>query len=186
MKTILITGGAGFIEAYMYFPIAKGYKLIVIDSLVNSSIKSLEGIRKILKKSTFTDTDKLTFEKGDIRDKEFLNIVFEKAFLGKNKIHAVIHFAGLKSVAESVEYPLLYWDTNVIGSLKLFEVMDKFNCRNIVFSSSATVYGDASSKPIDESFQIKPKNPYGFTKVAIENILLNLSQSSENAWRIAN
>ena len=133
MKTILLTGGTGFIGSHTCISLLqKGYKLIVIDSLVNSSKKSLEGIRKILKKSVLNYSDKLIFEKGDIRDKEFLNMVFEKAFSDKNKIHAVIHFAGLKSVAESVEYPLLYWDTNVIGSLKLFEVMDNFNCRNIV------------------------------------------------------
>ena len=187
MKTILLTGGAGFIGSHTCVSLLlKGYKLIVIDSLANSSKKSLKGIIKIVSKSIINSSENLIFEQGDIRDKKFLNMVFEKALAEKNKIEAVIHFAGLKAVEESVKFPLLYWDTNVFGSLKLFEVMEKFNCRNIVFSSSASIYKPVMGEKLFEDSFKEPITPYGKTKLTIEKILKDLYLSNKAKWKIVN
>ena len=184
MKTILVTGGAGFIGSHTSLRLLeKGYKLVIIDSLVNGNEIALIRVKEILKDKM---ADEIVFEEGDIRDIEFLRDVFSNAEKNNYPIEAVIHFAGLKAVADSVRDPLLYWEVNVFGSITLFKIMQEFNCNNIVFSSSATIYGNVDSSPILESVKINPHNPYGETKLAVEKILNQIFNSTNNTWRIAN
>ena len=186
MKTILITGGSGFIGSHTCLVLLeKGYRLIVIDSCVNSSPLSLDRVASLVEEDINNVNKKLHFVKGDIRSKGVLEKVFREAREKGHPIDAVIHFAGLKAVGESFKYPLLYWEVNVGGALNLFQVMESYGCRTIVFSSSATIYGYPKDVPIDETSPISPVNPYGYTKSAIENILKNLFASSPNSWRIA-
>ena len=186
MKTILVTGGTGFIGSHTCLELLEAnYGIFIIDSNVNSSQLSIDKLIKIGKKNNLDYEENIFFLKGDIRDEVFLNNVFLKAKQLGKKIDAVMHFAGLKSVSESVKTPLLYWDVNVNGSLKLFSTMKKYNCKTIVFSSSATVYGLRETS-LKEDFDLKPANPYGETKVVVERILKNLSISEKDSWRIAN
>lgn len=164
---ILITGGAGYIGSHTLVELSTaGYEFVVFDNLSNSSKKSIKRVEKIIKTRIF-------FEEGDVRDKKALNKVFKKY-----KIDSVIHFAGLKSVGESVENPLEYYDNNIAGTLKLLEVMKKNNCKKIVFSSSATVYNEVDAQnytPLKENFPTGvTTNPYGRTKYFIEEILKDL------------
>ena len=172
--SILVTGGAGYIGSHALIELDKaGYDFVVFDNLSNSSKISIERVEKIIGK-------KIKFVIGDIRDQNILNEVFEKF-----KIDSVIHFAGLKAVGESVAKPLEYYDNNVVGTLRLLEVMKKFDCKKIVFSSSATVYGDPVTTPILESFQVGgTTNPYGTSKYMIERILEDL-YLSDNSFKIA-
>jgi len=189
MQTILVTGGTGFIGSHTTLVLLeKGYRVIVVDSQINSSSISLNRVQDILKIEDIP-YEKIIFEMGDIRDEKFLKSIFVKALKNRTPIDAVIHFAGLKAVEESVFEPLKYWDNNVMGSLSLFRVMSSFDCKNIVFSSSATIYGNPEEIPVKETCPIKPNNPYGYTKVAIENILNNLFNSDAHTfsrWRVAN
>ena len=184
MKNILVTGGTGFIGSHTCVSlIEQGYKITIIDSCFNSSpsvIKNILLINKRLKESNL-----ITFYKGDIRDKVFLNKVFIKSLKENNPIEAVIHFAGLKAADESVKMPLLYWDNNVYGSICLLNIMEKFNCRNIIFSSSATVYGNKGIGIIDENHEINPINTYGKTKANAEALLFNKYKKYKN-WKIIN
>ena len=164
---ILITGGAGYIGSHTLIELSNaGYKFVVFDNLSNSSKKSIKRVEKIIKTPIF-------FEEGDVRDKKALNKVFKKY-----KIDSVIHFAGLKSVSESVQNPLEYYDNNIVGTLKLLEVMKKNNCKKLVFSSSATVYNEVDAQnytPLKENFPTGvTTNPYGRTKYFIEEILKDL------------
>ncbi len=187
MKTVLVTGGAGFIGSHTCINlIENNYRLIVVDSNINSSPKSIERIRQLFKNKSIDLSDLLNFFHGDIRDKNFLNQIFANAKKDKSPIEAVLHFAGLKSVEDSFKDPMLYWENNVVGSLTLFEVMQSFNCNTVVFSSSATVYGITSQKSVDESSVINPNNPYGQTKAAVENLLEGIFKSYSDKWRIAN
>ncbi len=174
MKKILITGGAGYIGSHTLIELDKaGYEFVVYDNLSNSSKESIKRVEKIIKKT-------ISFVEGDIRDKESLRKVFTEY-----KIDSVIHFAGLKAVSESVAKPIEYYDNNVSGTLKLLEVMKEFNCKKIVFSSSATVYGDPHVTPIKETFPTgATTNPYGQTKYFIEEILKDL-YVSDNEFKIA-
>ncbi len=171
-EKILITGGAGYIASHTLIELSKeGFDFIVYDNLSNSSKESLKRVKKIIGK-------KVKFIKGDIRDKKALEKVFKKY-----KIDSVIHFAGLKAVAESVANPLSYYDNNVIGTIRLLEVMKEFDCKKIVFSSSATVYGNPETCPIDESFPVGgTTNPYGTSKYMIERILEDL-YISDNSFK---
>ena len=170
---ILITGGAGYIGSHTCLQLlAAGHQIIVVDNLSNSSQESLLRVTKIAGKT-------FPFIQADIRDKVAMRTIFKA-----HAITAVIHFAGLKAVGESAERPQLYYDNNVIGSLNLFEVMAEFNVKNIVFSSSATVYGDPVSVPISEDFPLSATNPYGRTKLMIEDILRDIHKS-DGTWRIA-
>ena len=170
---ILITGGAGYIGSHTCLQLlAAGQQIIVVDNLSNSSQESLLRVAKIAGKT-------FPFIQADIRDKVAMRTIFKA-----HAITAVIHFAGLKAVGESAERPQLYYDNNVIGSLNLFEVMTEFNVKNIVFSSSATVYGDPASVPISEDFPLSATNPYGRTKLMIEDILRDIHKS-DGTWRIA-
>ena len=179
---ILITGGVGYIGSHTCIELLElGHKVLVLDNLSNSKLNVLHKVSKIVNIRLNTNKDKehdFSFIQVDMRDKESLDRVFTR-----NRVDAVIHFAGLKSVNESIEKPTEYYENNVISSINLFEVMKQFNCKKIVFSSSATVYGDSHKIPIKESFPLSPTNPYGKSKVAIEELLQNLFES-DNGWHI--
>ena len=173
MSSVLVTGGAGYIGSHTCVElINNGYEVIVFDNLSNSSQRSLNRVKAITKKD-------ITFFEGDITHQDDLNHVFSKY-----KISYVIHFAGLKAVSESVEDPLTYYDNNVSGTLCLLKTMKKYNVKKLVFSSSATVYGEPESLPLTE---VMPsgiiKNPYGRSKLIIENMLNDLCSSDPN-WSI--
>jgi UDP-glucose 4-epimerase len=178
-KNILVTGGAGYIGSHTCVELLQdGYSVIVVDNLCNSQTESLHRIEKITGKS-------LQFYQVDIRDKTALAEVFSK-----HEINAVIHFAGLKAVGESCEQPLVYYQNNVTGTLTLLEVMAEFDIKNLVFSSSATVYGDPHKVPITEEFPLSATNPYGHSKLMVENICQGLAESdaydkSRQPWKIA-
>jgi UDP-glucose 4-epimerase len=169
---ILITGGTGYIGSHACIELlANGNDLIVVDNLSNSSLESLNRVKTISGKA-------VTFIEGDIRDKTLLRSIFKKYI-----IEAVVHFAGLKAIGESVKHPLKYYDNNVVGSISLFEVMAEFNCKVMVFSSTAAVYGDPASLPITEDFPLSTTNPYGESKLMIENILRDIYKSHKD-WSI--
>tara|TARA_Y100001970_G_scaffold294333_1_gene450869 strand:- start:4349 stop:5362 length:1014 start_codon:yes stop_codon:yes gene_type:complete len=172
---VLVTGGAGFIGTHVLVRlIESGYCPVVLDNFSNSSVKSLNAVEEIVGK-------KIDFFEGDIRDEEVLSKLFSS-----NSFGAVIHLAGAKSVNESVKNPLIYFENNVGGSLKLFKIMDEYNVRSIVFSSSATVYGIPKELPLKESMPTsEPTNAYGKTKLMIENILAELYLRNK-AWNIIN
>ena len=181
MLTILATGGTGYIGSHTCVELLKkGFKVIILDSLINSSSKVFEKIIKITERNNPEFAKNCSFVIGDIRDQNLLNNIFEKEIRNKNKIDAVIHFSGLKSVHESFLNPLEYWDVNFCGTINLLKVIEKYSCSSLVFSSSATVYGVETTSPIKESAVIKPINPYGKTKAAVENILDDYSSSKSN------
>jgi len=184
---VLVTGGAGFIGSHTcYALLEQGYEIIVIDSYINSNQKSLQRVVNILKNNNIVNKLDIEIAKLDIRDETLLDKLFSKyKNLGK-PIQAVIHFAGRKSVKESVLKPLLYWDVNVNGSINLLRVMDRYDCRTIVFSSSATIYGLSDNSPLKEDAEINPINPYGRTKVTVEQILNDTYKSNSHKWKIAN
>ena len=170
---ILVTGGAGFIGSHTCVELLNaGYEVTVIDNLYNSSEKAIDRVKEITGKT-------LDFVKGDILDKECLDSIFES-----QKIDAVIHFAGLKAVGESVQKPVEYYSNNITGTLTLVKSMREHGCRNIIFSSSATVYGDPAFVPITEEC---PKgtctNPYGWTKWMLEQILTDV-HTSDPEWNV--
>ncbi len=170
---ILVTGGAGYIGSHTCVEMLNsGYEVVVIDNLDNSSKKSLERVEKITGKS-------VKFYENDVRDREALRKIFTE-----NKIEAVIHFAGLKAVGESVREPIMYYTNNLESTLTLIEVMTEFDVKKIVFSSSATVYGVAKEMPLKEGMPTGAINPYGRTKLFIEDILRDL-YISDNSWSIA-
>jgi UDP-glucose 4-epimerase len=172
MHTILVTGGTGYIGSHTCIELIKaGYKIVVIDNLYNSSLESLKRVEKL-------SNSRIPFHKVDIRDKGALTQVFERY-----KIDGVIHFAGLKSVGESVDKPIEYYNINVGGTFILVEVMRKFNCKTFVFSSSATVYGDPHTVPIKEDFPLSVTNPYGRSKLMIEEFLQDIF-AADNSWKI--
>ncbi len=185
MSTIFVTGGAGFIGSHTcLLLLQKGYKLVVLDSLINSSKISLERVSEIVFQKY--NSERIKFINGDIRNNDLLESIFNDAVLNREEFEGVIHFAGLKAVGESVSYPLKYWDANVNGSITLLKVMDKYNCRTIVFSSSATIYKKTENNlKLTENSKIKPSNPYGETKYVIEKILNNLFRFSSSKWKIA-
>tara|TARA_Y100001968_G_C19446304_1_gene765557 strand:+ start:1977 stop:3029 length:1053 start_codon:yes stop_codon:yes gene_type:complete len=184
---VLVTGGAGFIGSHTCLALAeKGYEVVVVDSCVNGNKKSIEGVVKILKVNNGNENVNIEVIKADIRDEKLLNKIFSDHQNSGKPLEAVIHFAGLKSVKNSVSNPLEYWDVNLIGSINLLKVMDKFECNTIVFSSSATIYGGSNKIPIKENTEIKPINPYGRTKSAIEQVLGDVYFSNPSKWRIAN
>lgn len=172
-KKILVTGGAGFIGTHTCVELLKmNYQVIIVDNLYNASKKSIEVVERISGKP-------VTFYHADIRDKVAMDAIFKQ----EAPIFGVIHFAGLKAVGESVKIPLAYYDNNVAGTVALCEVMAENNCKNIIFSSSATVYGDPHTVPIQEVFPLSATNPYGQTKLMLEQILSDL-YVSDNTWNV--
>lgn len=169
---ILVTGGAGYIGSHTcILLIEAGYDVIVFDNFCNASKESITRVEKIVGKP-------IALIEGDIRNAEDLHQVFNA-----HKIDAVIHFAGLKAVGESVEQPLKYYDNNIYGTIVLCEVMATHHCKSIVFSSSATVYGDPHTTPIKENFPLSATNPYGRSKLFIEEMLRDL-YVSDPTWKI--
>jgi UDP-glucose 4-epimerase len=172
MKTVLVTGGAGYIGSHACVELLQsGYEVVVVDNLCNSSKISLERVARITGKAP-------QFYLADMRDKPALERIFSA-----HQINAVIHFAGLKAVGESVSIPLRYYDNNISGTLTLLEVMSSAGVKSMIFSSSATVYGDPATVPIREDFPLGPTNPYGRTKLMIEEILRDLWQA-DASWNI--
>ncbi|CAE19668.1 UDP-glucose-4-epimerase [Prochlorococcus marinus subsp. pastoris str. CCMP1986] len=175
MNNILITGGAGYLGSHACLNLLEaGYGIYIVDSLENSSFESISRVNRFFKeKNKFAD-NKIKFFKADITNFEKLKIIFEHALCNNQKIIAVLHFAGLKAVSESEENPIKYWEYNVSGSINLFKVMELYDCKNIVFSSSAAVYGNNQNCPIKEDSSLIPSNVYGKTKKTIEEILTDL------------
>lgn len=170
---ILVTGGAGYIGSHTCLELLnEDYEVVVVDNLANSKKEALNRVQDITGKE-------LAFYKADLLDKEKLETIFSE-----HEIDAVIHFAGYKAVGESVQIPLSYYHNNITGTLYLCETMKKHGVKNLVFSSSATVYGDPETVPIKESFPLSATNPYGRTKLFIEEILRDL-HVADNAWNIA-
>lgn len=166
---VLVTGGCGYIGSHTVVDLLnENYEVIIVDNLINSKIEVLDKIKKITNKD-------VTFYQIDLCDKEKLRTVFEK-----EKIDSVIHFAGLKAVGESVEKPLMYYENNLISTLNLLDLMKEYNVKKIVFSSSATVYGNPKSLPIYEDFPLSTTNPYGTTKLMIEDILKDLYKADNS------
>ncbi|MEN3004756.1 UDP-glucose 4-epimerase GalE [Dehalobacterium formicoaceticum] len=170
---ILVTGGAGYIGSHTSAELLQaGYDLVVIDNFSNSAPSALRGIK------TITNRD-FSFYQGDVTDQSMLDEIFQA-----HHIDGVIHFAGFKAVGESVQEPLKYYHNNILSTLVLCKTMARYGCKSIVFSSSATVYGNPSRLPITEDFPLSATNPYGSSKLMIENILGDLF-ISDQTWRIA-
>ena len=170
---ILVTGGAGYIGSHtMVELLDNNYEVVAVDNFCNSKKDALDNVKKITGKS-------FEFYEGDVCDKHILSKIFKE-----NKIDAVIHFAGLKAVGESVKLPLKYYRNNIDSTLSLLEVMNEYNCKKLVFSSSATVYGKPEVLPIKEDSPLSTTNPYGATKLMIEGILKDV-YTADNSWSIA-
>jgi UDP-glucose 4-epimerase len=175
-RTILVTGGAGFIGSHACLEFLEaGYEVVVLDNLSNSSEEALNRVRELTGKE-------LDFHWIDLLDKEAVTGLFDRY-----DFHAVVHFAGLKAVGESIEIPLRYWHNNITGTLNLLEVMRAHQVYDLVFSSSATVYGHPEKVPLTEDMTGRPTNPYGKTKLTIEQICRDLAASplEQGKWRIA-
>lgn len=171
--SVLVTGGAGYIGSHTCLELLNaGVDVVVIDNFSNSKFESLKRVQQLTGRE-------LVFKQGDVRDRNFLREVFSQ-----HDISAVIHFAGHKAVGESIRLPLQYYDNNVSGSIALAEVMSEFGVKRIVFSSSATVYDAPGDQQIPEDFPVKPINPYGQSKLMVEQIYRDLS-IADPAWKIA-
>ena len=184
MDTVLVTGGCGYIGSHTCISLLNNnYNVLIIDSLVNSfnklhEIKKISGILNL-------KNERVEFIKGDLRDKFWLDKIFNKYNESKKPIKSVIHFAGLKSIYSSIKSPLEYWDSNIISTLSLLSAMQKYECNSLIFSSSATVYKANGANLLKESDILQPLTPYGKTKLCIEEILRDLFVSNRN-WKIAN
>ncbi|CAI8595184.1 unnamed protein product [Vicia faba] len=175
-QKILVTGGAGFIGAHTVVQLLKdGFHVSIIDNFDNSVMEAVDRVREVVGLNL---SQNLEFTLGDLRNKDDLEKLFSKT-----KFDAVVHFAGLKAVGESVANPRRYFDNNLVGTINLYEVMAKHNCKNMVFSSSATVYGQPEKMPCVEDFKLQATNPYGRTKLYLEEIARDI-QKAEPEWRI--
>ena len=185
MRKILVTGGLGYIGSHTCIELLKNnYKVTILDSLINSKFETFQKIKQVISKENKNTLDNLDFTKGDIRDYQFLEKLFYDQISNDSNFDAVIHLCGLKSVEESVKKPISYWDVNVLGTINLLKVMQKFECYNLLFSSSATVYGNVLDKPIREDFAVIPINTYGETKATVEKILFELQKDSNYKFKI--
>ena len=172
MATILVTGGCGYIGSHTVLELLnKGYDVVVVDNFSNSSFESIRRVQNITGKE-------VTFYEADIRDVAAMEKIF-----ASHKFDAVIHFAAFKAVGESCRLPLKYYENNISGTVSLLQVMDKYNVKKIIFSSSATVYGDPERLPLDETCRLSTTNPYGSTKLMMENIMQDLHKA-DNEWNI--
>ena len=172
MKSILVTGGCGYIGSHTVLELLnKNYDVVVVDNLSNSSYESLRRVQKLTGKTA-------TFYEVDIRDEEKMREIFSK-----HDFEAVIHFAAFKAVGESCRMPLKYYENNISGTVGLLKIMDEFNVKKVIFSSSATVYGDPERLPLDETCRLSTTNPYGSTKLMMEGIMQDLYKA-DNAWNV--
>ena len=170
LMRVLVTGGAGYIGSHMLVELlSAGHQVLALDNLSNGSEEALRRVKQL-------SNQDFEFIQGDVRDRQLL----ERAFLAY-KPEAVVHFAGLKSVSESVENPVDYYENNVVGTLQLLKAMDAHHCKQIVFSSSATVYGEPQYLPIDEAHALAPVSPYGQSKLMVETILKDWAQNGRKA-----
>ena len=195
MRCVLVTGAAGFIGSHTSLVLLNaGYKLYLLDNFSNSSVIALNRVTYLSSLNKKEIQERVSIISGDVRDFSLLESIFSNAKKNGEKISSVIHFAGLKAVGESFEKAIDYWDNNVGGTLNLLKTMEKNSCRNIVFSSSATVYGLSNDKALIETDPVSPINPYGTTKATIEKILANIAgcqstrtskQNSPRGWRVA-
>lgn len=175
-NNILVTGGAGFIGTHCVLVLLKeGFRVVIIDNLDNSVEEAVNRVRELVGPDLSRN---LEFHLGDLRNKDDVEKLFSD-----NIFDAVIHFAGLKAVGESVAHPFRYFDNNLIGSINLYQTMAKFNCKKLVFSSSATVYGQPEKIPCVEDFALKAMNPYGRTKLFLEEIARDIS-SADKEWNM--
>ena len=172
MATILVTGGCGYIGSHTVLELLnKDYDVVVVDNFSNSSFESLRRVQKITGKA-------VTFYEADIRDVAAMENIF-----AKHSFDAVIHFAAFKAVGESVRLPLKYYENNISGTVSLLQIMEKYNVKKIIFSSSATVYGNPERLPLDENCRLSTTNPYGSTKLMMEMIMQDLYKADKN-WNI--
>ena len=170
MATILVTGGCGYIGSHTVLELLnKNYDVVVVDNFSNSSFESLRRVQKITGKE-------VTFYEADIRDVEMMEKIFST-----HTFDAVIHFAAFKAVGESCKLPLKYYENNISGTVSLLQIMEKYNVKKIIFSSSATVYGDPERLPLDENCRLSTTNPYGSTKLMMEMIMQDLYKA-DNTW----
>ena len=172
MKSILVTGGCGYIGSHTVLELLnKNYDVVVVDNLSNSSYESLRRVQKLAGKT-------VTFYEVDIRDEEKMREIFSK-----HEFEAVIHFAAFKAVGESCKLPLKYYENNISGTVGLLKIMNEYNVKKVIFSSSATVYGDPERLPLDETCRLSTTNPYGSTKLMMEGIMQDLYKA-DNAWNV--
>ena len=172
MKTILVTGGCGYIGSHTVLELLnKNYQVVVVDNFSNSSFEGLRRVQKITGKQ-------VVFYEADVRDMAAMEKIFSA-----HQFSAVIHFAAFKAVGESCKLPLKYYENNISGTVALLQVMNKYNVKKIIFSSSATVYGDPEKLPLDEECRLSTTNPYGSTKLMMENIMQDV-QKADPAWNI--
>ena len=172
MAKILVTGGCGYIGSHTVLELLnKNYQVVAVDNFSNSSFESLRRVQKITGKE-------VAFYEADIRDRDAMEKIFSE-----HTFDAVIHFAAFKAVGESCKLPLKYYENNISGTVTLLQVMEKYNVKKIIFSSSATVYGDPEKLPLDETCRLSTTNPYGSTKLMMENIMQDV-QKADPAWNI--
>ena len=172
MSKILVTGGCGYIGSHTVLELLnKNYDVVVVDNFSNSSFESLRRVQKITGKT-------VTFYEADIRDVDAMEKIFNE-----HNFDAVIHFAAFKAVGESCKLPLKYYENNISGTVSLLQIMERHNVKKIIFSSSATVYGDPEKLPLDENCRLSTTNPYGSTKLMMENIMQD-GYKADNAWNI--
>ncbi|MEA5441900.1 UDP-glucose 4-epimerase GalE [Cyanobium gracile] len=196
MTKVLLTGGAGFIGSHTCLALLEsGHQVVVMDDFSNGSAEALSRVAALAGLGPWRQTSaerwtgaepegsRLTLFRGDVRSPQDLDRAFGAADVGGG-IGAVLHFAGLKAVGESMAQPLRYWDVNVTGTVRLLEAMGRHGCQTLVFSSSATLYGTTETVPIPESAPLQPINPYGYTKAAVERMLTDMAGSAPG-WRIA-
>ena len=186
MKNILVIGGAGFIGSHTCLVLLeKGYKVFVFDSFVNSSTNALKRVLEISKLKTKKTKPFLKIYSGDLLNKNLIENTFNDIYKDHKFLDGVIHFGGLKSVAESIYSPIAYWRTNVLGTINLLEITSRYESKHLVFSSSATVYGSSKNSLLKEDFELKPINPYGNTKLTVETLLEDIFNSGRKEWHLA-
>ena len=187
MRNILVTGGCGYIGSHTVLSLLeRGYFVYIFDSNINSSDTVVNRLKELISVKDSELSKNLFFFKGDLKNIRDIEEIFLKAKSKGKSINSVIHFAGLKSVEESIKFPIKYWENNFLGSFNLLKTMDENECRNLIFSSSATIYDYSSNKKIKEDFPLKPINPYGKTKLAIEYFLRDIYLGLPDYWRIIN
>ena len=181
-----MTGGTGFIGSHTCLSLLEsGYEVVIIDSFINSKKIVIDRLKKICALKKIDIKNRIQLYNSDLRDIDSLEKIFFDAYKSGNSIKGVIHFAGLKSVSQSIKEPILYWDANVVSSINLLKIMEKFNCDKLVFSSTAALYGITNKELIDENSEIRPINPYGNSKFAVETILNDFFNSLSREFSIA-